>query len=141
MQTPRNDDPRFVAWLIAALSLVLPFLGAVLAFVGAGQLYRGGAFGWMLWAGTGCFILDLAIDFWWGHPSVFRSDQPDLNARGQQLIGRVVTVEEAIENGRGKVRIGDTQWPVEGADCPVGTNVKIIAAKGTALAVSLIQPD
>ena len=141
MPDNRDDDPRFVAWLIAALSLVLPFIGAVLAFIGVGQLYRGGAYGWLLWLGAGCFILDLVIDFWWAHPSVSRSDQPDLNARGLQLVGRIVTVDVAIENGRGKVRIGDTLWPVVGDDCPTGTIVKIIATRSTALIVDIIDGD
>ena len=135
MPAPGDDGPRILAWLIASLSLVLPFIGAILAFIGAGQIYRGGPFGWLLWAGAACFILDLAIDFWWAHPSVSRSDQPDLNARGAQLIGRVVVVEIAFEDGRGKVRIGDTLWSAEGPDCPAGSEVQIIAAKGTALVV------
>ncbi len=38
------------------------------------------------------------------------SDLPHLNLRGSQYVGRVVTVAEAIQNGRGKVRINDTLW-------------------------------
>ena len=38
------------------------------------------------------------------------SDLPDLNVRGQQYIGRSLVVEQAIQNGRGKVRVGDTLW-------------------------------
>ena len=137
MPAPGDDGPRILGWLIASLSLVLPFIGAVLAFIGAGEMYRGGAHGWLLWVGAGCFLLlDLAIDFWWAHPSVSQSDQPDLNARGAQLAGRVAIVEVLIEDGRGKVRIGDTLWPAEGPDCPAGSEVQIIAAKGTTLVVA-----
>ena len=36
-----------------------------------------------------------------------QSDLPDLNIRGQQYVGRSLMVEHAIQNGRGKVRVGD----------------------------------
>jgi inner membrane protein len=64
-----------------------------------------------------------------------KSDLPDLNERGQQYIGRTVVVEQAIQNGRGKVRIGDTPWLAEGPDAPAGTRVKVTAAKGSLLVV------
>ena len=35
-----------------------------------------------------------------------KSDVPDLNARGAQLIGRTAVIENAIVGGRGRVRIG-----------------------------------
>ena len=74
---------------------------------------RGNAQGW-LWAGAGVasIALDILIDFVWAHPGVLESDQPDLNQRGAQLAGRSAMVVEAIENGRGKVRIGDTSFNV-----------------------------
>ena len=51
-------------------------------------------------------------------PDVTASDEPDLNTRAAQYVGRVVTVEEAISHGRGKVRVGDTVWNAQGADAP-----------------------
>jgi membrane protein implicated in regulation of membrane protease activity len=35
-----------------------------------------------------------------------------LNQRGQQLLGRRFTLETALVNGRGHVRVGDSSWPV-----------------------------
>jgi membrane protein implicated in regulation of membrane protease activity len=63
------------------------------------------------------------------------TDQPDLNIRGQQYVGRSLVVEQAIQNGRGKVRVGDTLWQAEGPDAPVGTRVKVTATRGTVLVV------
>lgn len=63
------------------------------------------------------------------------SDQPDLNIRGQQYIGRMVVVEQAIQNGRGKVRVGDTLWQAEGTDAPAGARVKVTATNGNVLVV------
>lgn len=63
------------------------------------------------------------------------SDQPDLNERGQQIVGRSVVVEVPIQNGRGKVRVGDTIWSAEGPDAPVGTRVKVTGTRGIVLVV------
>lgn len=64
------------------------------------------------------------------------SDMPDLNVRGAQYIGRVVTVEEPIRAGRGKVRVGDTVWQAEGDDAPEGTRVKVTGVRDTVLIVT-----
>ena len=63
------------------------------------------------------------------------SSDPDLNARAARLIGRTVTVESAIENGRGRVRVGDGVWNACGPDAPAGSSVVITAADGTCLTV------
>jgi len=68
-------------------------------------------------------------------PDVSKSDLPDLNERAQQYIGRSLVVVEAIANGRGKVRVGDTFWQAEGPDVPAGTRVKVTGARGTVLLV------
>ncbi len=54
------------------------------------------------------------------------SDEPLLNRRGEQLIGQVVTLEEATVNGRGRARVGDSLWRVTGPDLAAGTSVRII---------------
>ena len=63
------------------------------------------------------------------------SDEPDLNQRGAQYVGRVVTVEEPIRGGRGKVRVGDTLWLAEGPETPAGSRVKVRGSNGTVLVV------
>lgn len=67
---------------------------------------------------------------------IVASDLPDLNVRGQQYVGRSVRVEEPIENGRGKVRVGDTVWSAEGPDAPAGAHVRITGARGVVLVVA-----
>jgi inner membrane protein len=56
------------------------------------------------------------------------TDQPLLNRRGDQLVGRTATLTEPITNGRGRVKIGDTMWRVSGPDLPTGTTVRVKAA-------------
>ena len=51
----------------------------------------------------------------------------NLNKRGQEYVGRTFTLTEPITNGRGRIKIGDTLWTVEGDDCAVGSRIEIIA--------------
>lgn len=89
-------------------------------------------------AGAGVQVADILIDFVWAHPSVMTTDQPELNRRAAQLVGRVVRVEEAITCGRGRVHIGDTLWTAAGPDAPAGTEVRVVAAEGTILRVERV---
>jgi hypothetical protein len=63
------------------------------------------------------------------------SDQPMLNRRAAQLVDRVVPLESAIVNGRGRVQIADALWDVNGPDLPVGTQVRVVGADGMTLRV------
>jgi hypothetical protein len=63
------------------------------------------------------------------------SDQPMLNRRAAQLVDRVVPLESAIVNGRGRVQIADALWDVNGPDLPVGTPVRVVGADGMTLRV------
>jgi inner membrane protein len=58
-----------------------------------------------------------------------------LNRRGAQYVGRTFSLEEAIVNGFGKVRVGDSVWRAEGPDLPAGERVKVIGVDGAALKV------
>lgn len=134
----RDGDPGILAWLIASISLALPWIGAGMLLSGALELNGSNRWGWWLIAGgLALIVLDMLIDLVWAHPSVSHSDQPDLNQRGAQLVGRVLVVAEAIEGGRGKVLAGDTVWPAEGADLPCGAEVRVTAARATVL---LVEP-
>ena len=63
------------------------------------------------------------------------TDKLHLNVRGAQYVGRIVSVETPIENGRGRVRVGDTVWWAEGPDVAAGRRVKVTGVNGTALVV------
>jgi len=64
-----------------------------------------------------------------------RSDEPTLNRRGAQYIGRSFALSEAIDNGVGKIRVDDTTWKVKGPDLPEGAKVRVTATEGTLLVV------
>ncbi|GGH30402.1 membrane protein [Alsobacter metallidurans] len=59
-----------------------------------------------------------------------------INDRGGAMVGRLVMLTEPIAEGRGRVRIDDTVWRVEGPDLPSGTEVKVVGVDGTLLRVA-----
>ncbi len=63
------------------------------------------------------------------------SDQPLLNRRAEQLIGRVVVLDQAIANGVGRARVDDAFWVVAGPDLPAGSRVRVVAVDGMTLKV------
>ncbi len=68
------------------------------------------------------------------------TDRPLLNRRSQQLVGRVVMLDQPIVNGRGRVKIGDALWAVSGVDLPAGTRVRVESVADMTLAVVAIEP-
>jgi len=63
------------------------------------------------------------------------TDKPTLNRRGEQYVGRTLTLAEPIINGIGKVKLADTIWKIEGEDMPKGSKVTVTGVDGTALKV------
>jgi inner membrane protein len=63
------------------------------------------------------------------------SDQPLLNRRAEQLIGRVYPLDTAIVDGRGRLKIGDAFWMVSGPDLAAGTRVRVIGVDGMELRI------
>jgi membrane protein implicated in regulation of membrane protease activity len=63
------------------------------------------------------------------------SDSPDLNNRLHSHIGKEYVLTEAIINGRGTMRVGDTAWRVTGEDLPSGTRVRVTGVDGVLFTV------
>lgn len=136
-------------WFVAALALFLLEVAI-----------PGVHFVWFGAAATCVGALALAIDIPWQFQAVLfalisiasvyvlrryaiaiggTSDQPNLNVRGAQYVGRVVVVAEAISGGRGRVHVGDTLWSAEGPDAAAGTRVKVTGVNGTVLVVEPVS--
>lgn len=141
---------QFGPWLWFALAVVLLVLESIvpgvhfvwfgLSAVVVGVLALSTPIGWE-WQLIAFAVIALAAVFWVRQKSREESatpDVPDLNLRGAQYIGRVVTIEDAIVNGRGKVRVGDTVWSAKGEDGPKGASVKVTGTEGTVLVVSRV---
>jgi membrane protein implicated in regulation of membrane protease activity len=64
-----------------------------------------------------------------------RSDDPLLNDRVARLVGKVVTVVEAIDDHGGRVRVGDSEWSARGDPAASGERVRITGVDGNCLTV------
>ena len=118
----------FMLWLGLAAAVVfvlllvfpdLPMIGQAIAFVGLG-------------------FASITI-----YMSFFRhkerpSDQPLLNRRAEQLIGRVVTLDQAISAGVGRAKVDDAFWVVAGPDLPQGSTGRVVAVDGMTLKVQAV---
>jgi len=61
--------------------------------------------------------------------------EPNLNARGQALVGKTFVLDQPILAGRGRVTLGDGSWTVTGPDMVAGAKVRVAAVDGTELKV------
>jgi membrane protein implicated in regulation of membrane protease activity len=132
-------------WLIGGLLLLIAELaapGVFLLFIGAAAM------------ATGAFVLlfDLALApalilfaiysalavaigrKVYGNPAVDIPD-PLLNDRSGRLIGRSVTAVSAIDEGGGRVRVGDSEWSARGGPAQPGDQVRVVGVEGNCLRV------
>lgn len=86
-----------------------------------------------------CAAASILIGWKYGRYATGESDRPNLNIRGQRYMGRVFQLDEAIVDGRGRLRVGDTTWRVEGPDIAKGESVKVVGIRGTTLQVEAVD--
>ena len=138
------NQVEFWHWIIAALIM----LAIEMLFPAA----------YFLWMGISAFIVALVIYIFpdipilaqviiFGCISVFTliqfkrnqkistSDEPNLNRRGRQYIGRKFVLEQPIVNGKGKIKVEDSIWRISGIDMDKGTKVCVIDVDGDILKV------
>lgn len=118
----------FLIWLAAAAAVTglltlafgigLPFQFALFALVAIASVYLGRR---------------------WYLANPMPSADPLLNDRAARLVGRTVVVTKAIENGEGRVRVGDSVWSCRGPDCAEGSRVRIAGADGSCLKVEPVR--
>jgi len=63
------------------------------------------------------------------------SSDPMLNDRIARLLGKVVTVVQAVNAEGGRVRVGDSEWSARGGPADVGDRVRIVDIEGNCLKV------
>lgn len=133
-------------WLaLAALLLILEVFGAggYLLWIGiaAGLVatldYFVPNLSWLVQFLAFGVLAVLTVVFWWYRQrnGGQASEQPGLNMRGHELLGRVFRLHQPIVEGRGKIKVGDGLWLVSGADLPVNTEVKVVGQEGVVLKV------
>lgn len=129
-----------LAIVLFALETIIPgvhfiWFGVAAILVGLIALALGFSWQWQLILFALISVATVFLARRYARPERTQSDLPDLNVRGAQYVGRSFIVEEPIRDGRGKVRVGDTLWQVQGADAAAGTRVKVNGVNGTVLVV------
>ena len=117
----------FLLWIglgaaaMGALVMVLPDLGVLAQSISF----------------TTLAFLSCAIYWYWLRPAMRRGERHDatLNRRGASLVGQRLVLTEAIREGRGRVRVGDSVWLATGPDLPAGTEVDVVNVEGVLLDV------
>ncbi len=69
------------------------------------------------------------------------TDEPLLNRRGAQYVGRVFILDTDMPVGRGKIHVDDTTWRAVcdgGEDIASGSRVKVVDVDGTTLKIELV---
>jgi membrane protein implicated in regulation of membrane protease activity len=65
-----------------------------------------------------------------------RPRQLRLNRRAEIYVGRTFTLDHPIVDHRGRLRVDDSVWLVEGPDLPAGTRVQVTSVDNTLLRVT-----
>ena len=145
-------EPSFWHWLLLGVVLctVEAFVpGAFFLGMGVSALVVGGGLWLMpetdwklqLFAFAVLSAISIVIGRKWLKHRPVVSDQPLLNQRGAQYVGRSFNLHEPIVNGDGKIRVDDSTWRVAGRDAPAGTLVRVTGVSGVVLEVEAVETD
>ena len=113
------------AGLVGLLLVIWPGLGFSFQLLIYACLLILGAFGWR----------------WYQRVRPVVTDQPDLNRRGAQYVGRRFGLVAPIVNGRGRIKVGDSSWAVAGPELPAGRIVEVTGVEGALLQVRAASPQ
>lgn len=141
------------SWIVGGLILlgielvapggVFVWLGAAAVATGLASLIQPLDAPWQ-WSLFGVLSLVL-IGAWLGlvrrRAATIESDRPFLNKRAARIVGQVAELQEAMQDGFGRVTIGDSTWRVKGPDLPAGQKVRVVGFEGTVLQVEAIDTD
>ncbi|ATW05142.1 NfeD family protein [Sphingorhabdus sp. YGSMI21] len=67
------------------------------------------------------------------------SENPLLNNRSAQLIGRTVTIVETVSPTSGRAKVADGVWPARGPDMKKGTVAKVASVEGGVLLLEALE--
>lgn len=71
----------------------------------------------------------------WFQRNPIETDQPFLNQSNEEFIGKVYVVEQAISNGSGRIKVGDSSWKAAGEEAAQGDKVRVVSVGATVLTV------
>lgn len=139
---------NWIWWVVAGVLLLLELMAPGVFFI------------WLAAAAAAVGVLDLALNLGWqlellvfavlsivsvlyGRSMLKKkraldSDQPNLNQRMYDYVGRTFSLHEPIVDGRGRINIDGTLWEVRGPDSPKGAHMKVTGVDGLRLNVEQI---
>ena len=125
--------------LVAACELVVP--GAFLIWIGLAAIATGiiAAAVALPWEINLLVFAGLAILAVLAGRRTMRFAPTDLNRRGHSLVGREFMIDRPIQDGVGRLALGDTTWRIAGPDCPAGSHIRVTGLDGTTLLVARIE--
>lgn len=136
----------FAGLLLLTLEIIVPgyfFLWIGAAAIAVGLIGLIGLQGAGLWTISMQFtafallsLMAVIIGRRFYDPTNTVSEEPLLNRRAAQLIGKKAFLIEAISNGTGRAKVGDTIWHVEGPDAEIGAEMIVAEAKEDTLIVA-----
>ena len=128
----------FVIELLApgVFFLWLGLAAAVVGFVVLAFPELGWQTDFVIFAALGVISAVVGRRYWKAKPD--DSADPTLNQRGAQYVGQVFTLDTAIENGHGRMKVADGSWLVAGPDLPSGTKVRVTGVEGARLKVESV---
>ena len=136
-------------WIIAVALLILEILAptffalwmAIAAFMTGVALFLMPEMQWEYQVFLFAILSVISIVAWrhYYNKNPIATDEPLLNRRGEQYVGRVITLKEPIVDGQGKVQVDDSTWKIEGNDCPAGTKIKIVRVNNVVFQIEIID--
>lgn len=81
-----------------------------------------------------------SLHFWREH----LKRQKELNSplashrSGHAHIGQVVVLDKGLQNGNGRIRLGNREWPIRGPNLPPGAKARVTGVDGTILLVDRV---
>ena len=139
-----NIEPGWL-WTIGGLLLLIAEIiapGFFLIFVGAAAIATG-IFTLLFDLGLApqliLFVIYSVVAVligkrWYAQPHDGDQDH-SLNDPARRMVGRVVTVVEAVDAHAGRVRVGDSEWSARGGPAASGERVRVTGVDGNCLTV------
>ena len=133
-------------WALAILGVGLLIAeviapGFYLIFIGAGAVLAGALFGLSIDLQLVLFVILSAVIVAAGrklYARPGRTGEHQLNQRSAKLVGKQVTVTQAVTADAGRVRLADGEWSARGGPAAVGQSVVILRVEGNCLIVEAV---
>ena len=132
----------YVVWIVVGLALCaaetfvpgafLIWIGAAAVALGAVEFFLPLSFATQLLV-FAAFVVVFVLVGRRVYGSLEASSAPLPLSRAHAMIGQVFYLDDPIERGYGRIRVGDSVWRVAGGDLPAGAKVRVVEVLDGAL--------